>query len=117
MSVNVIWIDRSEAKIFQLAREKMERKHLKAGHTGHAVRPVERKFFKEVSEHLDEACPLLILGPGIAKHHFLNYLTEECPSLARKVVGCETVDHPTDGQIATMALKFFKLPPIAANSA
>ena len=117
MSIFVIWVDREHAKLFQFSNEKMERKHLQARHQDHHTHPVddldlkrrETKFFSEVTPHLSEATRILILGPGVAKHHFQNYLIEHFPILAKKVVGCENVDHPTDPQIAALARKFFNL--------
>lgn len=121
MSIFVIWVDREHARIFQFSNEKMERKHLQARHQDHHTHPFdgidqkkqESEFFTEVITHLAipevESTRILILGPGVAKHHFQNFLNEHQPALAKKVVGCETVDHPTDAQIAALARKFFNL--------
>lgn len=113
----VVWIDREHAKLFQLSREKMERTSLKARHTEHHthagdhfdIQQRENRFYDEVADRLSQASQLLILGPGIAKHHFRTYLNEHRPSLGRSVVGCETVDHPSDGEIAALARRFFKM--------
>jgi stalled ribosome rescue protein Dom34 len=117
MSMIAIWIDRNHAKIFQFSEEKMERQNLSARHTDHHThRPDEldytqrdRKFFGELAQHLGTASQLLILGPGMAKHHFQNYLREHAPLVARNVIGCETVDHPTDPQIAEVARRCFRI--------
>lgn len=115
MSIYVVWVDREHAKLFQFSQEKMERKSFQARHFDHHThrldgldqRRQEAAFFSDVVSHLSEAAKLLILGPGVAKHHFQNYLGEHFPILAKKVVACETVDHPTDPQIAAIARKFF----------
>ena len=45
----------------------------------------------------------------------LQYLAEHHPALSKKVAACETVDHPSDPQIAAFAKKFFAtVPPSAA---
>ena len=115
MSLTVVWIDRENAKLFQFSSEKMERKHVEERHADHHTHRNEaivqqlheRVFFSKVVPHLNESSEVLILGPGVAKHHFQNHLNEHFPAIARKVVGCETVDHPTDPEIAAMARKFF----------
>jgi len=117
MSIFVIWIDREHAKLFQFSNDKMERKALHAKHPDHHTHVIgqldlaqwEKTFFTEVANHLESSSQILILGPGIAKHHFQTYLMEHHPLLSKKVVGCEAVDHPTDGQIASLARRFFKL--------
>ena len=113
MSFFAVWIDRETAKLFQVSLEKMERQTIHFRYSDHHTHSLdeldrkqqERRFFSEVVEKLGPAENILILGPGVAKHHFQNFLIEHYPSLARKVVGCETVDHPTDSQIAAMAKK------------
>ena len=117
MSVFVVWIDREHARIFEISSEKMERKTIKAHHGDHHTHRLdsidqknqEWHFFQEVANFLGKADRLLILGPGVAKYHFRSYLGEHTPVLAKKLVGCETVDHPTDNQIAAYAKNFFDL--------
>lgn len=111
-----IWIDREHAKIFELSREKMERKTIQASQINHHShredsfdhKRLEHKLFNEIVTHIKGGENILIMGPGVAKHHFQNHLIEHFPSLAKKVVGCESVDHPTDAQMAAMAQKFFQ---------
>ncbi len=116
MKVSVIWIDRGQAKLFFLSHEKMERKNLQSRqieHHTHAQDASDRerkehRLFIDVVKELDGTDQILILGPGIAKHHFQNYLMEHQPAIARKIAGVETVDHPTDGEIAAMTKKLFE---------
>lgn len=120
MSIFAVWIDREHAKIFQVAADKMERQTVQSGAPTHHTHQKdhldqerqEHRLFAEVVTKLKEATNLLIIGPGIAKHHFQNYLTEHHPILARKISACETVDHPTDHQIAALAKKFYKIPTV-----
>ncbi len=114
-SAFIVWIDRENAKLFQLSEEKMERVTVHSGHADHHTHRMdgldrgrqERRFYGDVADRLDSDCKILLLGPGVAKHHFMNYLHENCPALSKNIVGCETVDHPSDAQIATMAKRFF----------
>lgn len=123
MSVYVIWIDRHNAKLFEFSNEKMERKNLQARHQDHHthrfdsmdVKRQELEFFGEVANEIRDPSRILILGPGMAKHHFRTYLVEHRPVLARTVMGCENVDHPTDAQIAALARSVFKISHAAAS--
>lgn len=78
-------------------------------HASNSVSQVfrEQKFYQEIASSLVDSGSLLILGPGVAKHHFQNFLNEHYPSIAKKIVGCETVDYPSDPQIAAYAYKYF----------
>ncbi len=114
MNVAVIWIDREHALLYLISNEKMERQkfthHHKENHR-HVRDSIEKGLeekglFQDVGNALNAADQILILGPGVAKHHFQNYLMEQKPMVARKISGVETVDHPSDGQIAAMARKF-----------
>jgi hypothetical protein len=122
----VIWIDHKEARIFRVHPET-------AGH----VRPVPidettvhapthhihrhpkgqgearehpedaKRFFHEVAQALDGADPILIVGPSSAKLEFFRYVHEHERRLEPKVVGIETLDHLTDGEIVAFARKCF----------
>lgn len=115
MKVAVVWIDREHAQLYLLSQDKMERQrfehHHKENHR-HLRDAVdkhreEQGLFRDVGKALEGMDQILILGPGVAKHHFRNYLMEQMPMVAKKVSGVETVDHPSDGQIAAMARKFY----------
>ena len=51
---------------------------------------------------------LLIVGHGTAKNEFARFVREKVPALAPRIMGVETVDHPTQGEIVALARKFFK---------
>jgi hypothetical protein len=54
-----------------------------------------------------ESKEILIVGPGSAKLDLMKHATKHDHSIAEKVVGIETVDHPTDGQLLAYAKKYF----------
>ncbi len=56
----------------------------------------------------DSAHEVLVVGPAQAKHELVKYLQHHMPQLAKKVIGVETVDHPTDGQLLEHARRFFR---------
>lgn len=112
---SAVWLDREHAKIlmFGPGKEKPEvRKvtaHLLVHHT-HRLEGDEkesRKFYHEVAQALVDADLILIMGPGLAKHHLRTHLIEHHPNLSRRVVGVESVDHPTEGQLTAYAARYF----------
>jgi stalled ribosome rescue protein Dom34 len=116
MRLSVIWIDRQCARVFHVSDDRMERKYLGKGHVEHHThRPDARDhqreeipLFKEAAKELSQADRTVIIGPGMAKHHFQNFLIEHYPLIAKKIAGFESVDHPTDAQIAALAQRYFE---------
>lgn len=115
-----VWIDHKEARLFSLAPEntdetkvmaQLDNPHHRAsnGQEGLKEHPEDAKrFFHEVVEALAGAEEILIVGPGTAKLDLLKYVHTHDHGLELNVVGVETVDHPTDGQLVAYAKKYFK---------
>ena len=117
MANYVVWMDQEHANIFELHPNEVKETHMKRHeirqHTGAEKEQNRRKntdkFFGDVAQHLTGAHEILLLGPGLAKEHFKSHLESHHQELlGKKIVGVETVDHPTDGQIVALAKKFFK---------
>jgi stalled ribosome rescue protein Dom34 len=113
-----VWIDHNEARIFHVEAETFDVKKIEAPHHHihrHPKGPGEVKghpadalhFFQHVAEALSGAEEILIVGPATAKLELVNHLHARHQHLASKVVGIETVDHPTDGQLATYIRRYF----------
>ncbi len=113
-----VWIDHREARLFEIQDEKVDDQILSApqhlhhkhpgGDDGAKAHPADAKrFFHEVARALDDSEQILILGPSTAKLEFIRYVHKHDHSLEPKVVGVETVDHPTDPQIHAYARKYF----------
>jgi hypothetical protein len=49
-------------------------------------------------------------GPSTAKLQFERYLHEHDRALEVKIVGLETVDHPTDAQLVAYVKEYFDVP-------
>ena len=115
----VIWIDHKEARIFHVHPQTTDEKTVLAPQHHIHRHPKGRgearehpddahQFFGEVARELSGADALLIVGPASAKLEFFRYLHEENRRLAAKVVGVESADHPTDGEIVNRARDCFK---------
>jgi stalled ribosome rescue protein Dom34 len=113
----VIWIDHKEARIFHvdpdgtdaatvLAPQHHFHRHPK-GHDDAKQTADAHRFFDEVTRMCDDVDALLIVGPSTAKLEFFRYLHEYHRRLESKVVGVESADHPTDGEIVARARSCF----------
>lgn len=115
----LVWIDHQEAKVFHFNAVEAEREVVKSHHphqhlhhkanargSGHA--PVEKDFLKRVAATLAPAGAILITGPGSAKTELATYIESEEASLAKRISGVETLDHPTDGALVALGRKFFR---------
>lgn len=77
------------------------------GKDGHR-QPLDRKALEWICSKVKEAEEILLVGPGTAKHELKSWLAEHHPEVDRRVVGVETVDHPTAGELKNLALTAFR---------
>lgn len=115
-----VWIDHKEARIFQIEPDSVDEKTVSAplhnihhkhprGPEGAKEHPEDAKrFFHDVARALQGAEEILIVGPSTAKLELIRYVHKHEHALEPRVVGVETVDHPTDGQLVAYARKYFK---------
>jgi len=114
-----VWIDHKEARVFHVHPERSDETtvlapqhhiHRHSKRRGDAKEHPDdaRRFFGEVAGTLDGVDALLIVGPSSAKLEFFRYLHEHDRRLESKVVGVESADHPTDGEIVARAKSYFK---------
>ncbi len=115
----VVWIDHHEARILDFNAEdahadKVTVKHKttrkQSARTGKASwrESEDGAFFDEVAAKLDGPGEILIVGPANAKLGFLKRLQAKHAAVAGHVVGIETVDHPSDGQLLEFARAYFR---------
>ena len=115
----VVWLDHHEARVFFFDRHDFKEVdvattkpnshlHHKAGSmTGKKV-PEDQDFFHHIVEAMKPAMEWLILGPGLAKNELVKHIAKHDHGLKERVLGVETVDHPTDHQIVAHARAFFR---------
>lgn len=104
-----VWIDHAQAKVFHLDREQSVEDVLK-GPTHHRERGSAEMehFFHHVVEAVADAQEILVCGPGSAKLELLRHVHRHDKKLESRIVGVETADHPTDGQLAKHAREYFR---------
>ena len=69
-----------------------------------------KRFFDEVAKALMGAEEILIVGPSTAKLQFVKYVHQHQRAMEPKIVGLETVDHPTDAQLVAYVKGYFQVP-------
>lgn len=117
-----VWLDHNEARIFHISRdgfdetvihpEKPHRHlHRKSGPGAVSGRRAtgDPAFYEEVSRALAESEEILIVGPSTAKLELIKYIHKHHAALGDKVLGLETVDHPSDRQIVAYARHYFEV--------
>ena len=110
-----VWIDHKEAKIFHIVPEGFDVEKVKAPHQ-HVTRKEEGQgrvadrepFFHEVATALAGSEEILVVGPSSGKLDFLKHVNKHDAALTAKIVGVETLDHPSDGQIVAYVRHYFE---------
>ena len=114
----ILWLDHRDARVIAYSGETSteshirsdepeQRVHHKAGSIGSGHAADDHRFFDEIAESLAGIREVLIAGPGNAKTAFQTYIEDHHVDLAKRVVGIETVDHPTDPELLAHARKSF----------
>ncbi|MCB0981586.1 MAG: hypothetical protein KDB17_13135, partial [Ilumatobacter sp.] len=115
----IVWIDHQHATVIDFTvderhvhlveREGGQRKvHRKSGFPGSGKAADDPRFHDEVVHAIGDAREVLIAGPGNAKLSFHKDLEHRHAPVAKRVVGVETLDHPSDGQLLAFARTYFK---------
>jgi stalled ribosome rescue protein Dom34 len=117
MSLNhvIVWLDQAEAHVIHFNRETSESEVIKTASNQHHKAGVEvssqaadqSPYLNEIAAAIAEAPAVLIVGPGIEKMLFIKHLNKNHAEIADKVVGVESVDHPSDAQLLAYARKYF----------
>jgi hypothetical protein len=118
-----VWLDHHDARIFPVDLESFDEskvqsphhhihRHPKGAGELHEHPEDEIHHFREVAHALADAQEILVMGPSTAKLHFVRYLHDHDRALAGKIVGLETVDHPTDAQLVAYVKRYFRVPDL-----
>lgn len=114
-----VWLDHEEARVFLFHQDDVDlvkvhpekphhHLHNKSDNKGGHRVGGDPTFYAEIAKHLDEAAEFVVVGPGNAKLEFVKWVHKSAHALEPRLVGVETVDHPTDGQIVAYAKKYFR---------
>ena len=114
----VVWIDHREARVFHVSPTEVERLvvrpdhptrhiHHKANSIGSGHAAADQEFLHAVAEAVADAGEVLITGPSNAKTELVKHIHQHDPKLMQAIVGIETVDHPSDGELVAHARQYF----------
>ena len=114
----VVWLDHSEAHVMHITAEDVEKSivqpskththlHAKRGAVGAGRKAEDHDYYHAVVEALAGAQEILVVGPAQAKLQLVKHIHSHDPAMSDKVVGVETVDHPSDGQLVAFARRYF----------
>src|SRR5262249_29651553 len=110
----VVWIDHHEARVFHFSPTEVDKLVLRPEHptrhihhkansigSGHAAE--DHNFLHAVAQSIADAGAVLVTGPANAKTELVKWIHQHEPRLMQIIVGIETVDHPSDGEIVAHA--------------
>ncbi len=114
----VVWIDHKETHIFELGESEIARHHIlppdseghihhKAGTVGSGHAHESKPYLTAIIAALKPNHEILIVGHGTAKTELAHYIRDHVPALAPRILGVETVDKQTEGEVIALARKFF----------
>jgi stalled ribosome rescue protein Dom34 len=109
----VVWLDHNDAHVFHFVEgdiQKLDLHSQQAGqHLRHKVARTgeDKHYYEAVAHALAESKEILIVGPSSAKLSLVKYLHASAPHTMEKVVGVESVDHPSDNQLLAHARQYF----------
>ena len=106
----VVHVDHQSARVLQFDAEHVQSQKIKthSHHTrqhGSAARS-EHEFFGHVCDALAGIQEVLVVGSHTAQADFRHYADKHRPETARRIVGYETTDHPTENQLVAIARQY-----------
>lgn len=116
-----VWMDHREAHVYRINPEKIDEETIRVPQHLHHKRPRlvqgaqehpedAKHFFHTLCRSIDGAEQILVVGPSTAKLDFIRYVHKHEHALEPRIVGVETVDHPTHGQLVAYAKQYFGMP-------
>lgn len=114
----VVWLDHSEAHVMHISLDDVEKSivhpakphnhlHAKSGTVGAGRQAEDKNYYHAIVEALSGAQEILVVGPAQAKLQLIKHIHAHDQAMADKVVGVETIDHPSDAQLVAYARKYF----------
>lgn len=118
LSHAVVWLDHSEAHVMHFDHESAEsarvrshsqhqHQHHKKGAVGAGHAAEDQQYYHAVAHAVADAKEILVVGPAGAKLALIKHMHKHDPAVAEKVVGVESIDHPSDGQLLAYARQYF----------
>ena len=114
----VIWLDHKRAQVVSFGRDSSEsatvqhdggERHLhhRRGSIGSGHAAEDPKYYEKILVAVADAQELLVTGPANAKLEFVKHIHKRHPVLVERLVGVETLDHPSEGELLKFARAYF----------
>lgn len=115
----IVWMDHQHATVIdfsiddqhvvKVAANGGQRKlHRKSGPMGSGHAPDDIEFFEAVVAALGTSVEIVVAGPGTAKTAFIKHVQKRHAPMAKRIIGTETLDHPSDRELLAFARKYFR---------
>lgn len=114
----VVWLDHVQAHVMHISPDDVEKSvvhptkphlhlHAKSGVVGAGRQAEDKAYYHAVVDALTGAQEILVVGPSHAKLQLIKHIHAHHHGMTDKVVGVETIDHPSDAQLVAYARKYF----------
>jgi len=114
----VVWMDHQHATVIDFSIDDQHvvkvssgeprKLHRKSGAMGSGKAPEDLELYEAVVAALGDSVEIVVVGPGNAKTSFLKHVEKKHPAFQKRVVGVETLDHPSDRELLAYARKYFR---------
>ncbi len=115
----VIWLDHKRAQVIRFGRETSESAaithdggarhlHHRRGSIGSGHAHEDPKYYEQILAAVGDTPELLVTGPANAKVEFVKHIHKRHPRLVDRLVGVETLDHPSEGELLKFGRAYFK---------
>lgn len=116
----VLSIDHHHAQVLQFDARHVESQRLRAHGQhlrkhGHNERG-EHEFFGEVCDALQGIAEVLVIGTRTGLADFRHDVEKHRASCARQIVGYGSVNQPTEGELLTLARRYFQKYDLTAGT-
>lgn len=107
----VVQIDHDTARVLQFdaddfrLRKITVHRHDTAWHASDVHPTLE--FFADVCDSLDDVSMVLVAGGHASLANLRRYVEKHQRALRAKIIGWETIDHATEGQLLALARRYF----------
>ena len=113
-----VWLDHKEAHVMHISPNDVEKSvlrpagehvhvHSRRGTLGDGRQAEDQDYYHAIVEALKGAQEVLVVGPANAKLQLIKHIHAHDHDMVDKIIGVETVDHPSDGQLVAYARKYF----------
>ena len=114
----IVWLDHHHAIVIDFSFDdrhvvrvdaaEPRKIHRKSGPVGSGKAPDDVKFFDDVVQAIGSTREVMVVGPGTAKVGFVHHVERKHQGLSNRILGVETLDHPSDAELVVFARRYFR---------